>query len=196
MSKDNNEIAVQPRSEFGYNAARRARKAGLVPAVIYGKGMESKSIYLNAGEWDSIARHNHHLLFLVDGDQKQAVLVKEVQKNHLKNYYVHIDFQAVSADEVVHSTVTLHATGDCVGAARGGTLEQLIHEVPVTCKPQDLVDEVKVDVSGLEVGAKLLVKDLVLPAGLTVAADADAVVFTVAQPQQEEAPAAATAEEK
>ncbi len=187
MSKDNNEIAIKPRSEFGNNAARRARKAGLVPAVIYGKGMESKAIYLNAGEWDSIARHNHHLLFLVDGDQKQAVLVKEVQKNRLKGQYVHVDFQAVAADEVMHATVTLHGVGDCVGASHGGVLEQLVHELAVTCKLQDMVDEVKVDISKLDVGEKLHVKDLVLPAGLTVAGDADAVAFAVTKSAAAEA---------
>ncbi len=191
MSKDNNEIAVQPRSEFGNSAARRARKAGLVPAVIYGKGMESKAVYLNAGEWDSIARHHHHLLFLVEDGRKQAVLVKEVQKNQLKNHYLHVDFQAVDAEEAVHTTVTVHAVGDCVGAARGGVLEQLIHEIAVACKPQDLVDEVKIDVSALEIGAKMHVRDLALPAGVTAVADADAVVFTVVAPKQEEAAAEA-----
>ena len=197
MSKDNNEIAVQPRSEFGNNAARRARNAGLIPAIIYGKGQEPRAIYLNAGDWISLAQHHHHLIYLVDGDRKQAALVKEVQINHLKNYYVHVDFQAVDVHAKVHSTVSLHAIGDCIGAAHGGTLEQSIHELAVECTPADLVDEIKVNVADLDIGDHLLVKDIVMPSGMTALTEADAIVFHVARPMQEEeaAPAAAEATE-
>ena len=99
MSNENYEIAVMPRTDKGSAAARRARNQGLVPAIVYSKGTEPKQVYLNAGEWSSLARQNVTVVTLVDGDQKQAALVKEVQINHLKNYFYHIDFQALTAEE-------------------------------------------------------------------------------------------------
>ncbi len=193
MSTKDNEIAVQPRSEFGNNAARRARKAGLVPGVIYGKGQEAKAIYLNAGEWASIARHNHHILYLLDGDNKQPALVKEVQINHLKNYFLHVDFQAVDPDQVIHSTIAIHPFGECAGVSQGGVLEQIVHEIPVACKSIALIDELKVNVTKLGVGEAIHVRDLQLPEGITVQGDADAVVFHVVVEREEPAAAAPAA---
>ncbi len=187
MSETNIEIRVKKRCEFGNNAARRARSAGLIPAIVYGRNQAARAIYLNAGEWTSLAQHRHHLIYLVDDDGgRQAALVKEVQINHLKNHYVHIDFHAVDVHARVRSTISLHAVGDCIGTAHGGTLEQNIHELPVECTPADLVDEIKVNVSDLEIGEHLLVKDIVMPEGMTVLMDADAIVFQVARPMQEE----------
>lgn len=187
------EIAMQPRTETGSGAARRARKNGLVPAIVYSKHAEPKQIYLNAGDWASVSRLNSHLLYLVDGSEKQAVLVKEVQMNHLKAYCLHVDFLAVHEDEKIHATIAVHATGDCAGVAQGGVLEQNLHEIPVTCKPADLVEEIKVNIEKLGFGESIHLKDIELPAGISIHGDAEAVVFHVANPEKakadEEAPA-------
>lgn len=195
MSKENNEIAVKPRTETGNNAARRARRDGMIPAVVYAKGRENRNLYLDAGEWASLSRQNHHMVYLVEDGKKQAALVREVQFNHLKNYFVHVDFQAVEAGGKMHTTVTLRGNGDCAGVARGGILEQMIHELPVECTADALVDEVKVDLTALEVGGNIFVKDLALPAGIVATGDADAVVFHVARPKADAAAATEAAAE-
>ena len=185
------EIAVQPRTETGSGAARRARKNGQVPAIVYSKHTEPKQIYLNAGDWASVSRLNSQLLYLVDGSDKQVALVKEVQMNYLKNYCLHVDFQAVSADEEIHAAIALHPFGDCIGVAQGGVLEQSLHELPVQCKPGDLVEELRVNVAELGFGDRIHVKDLELPAVITSALDPETLLFHVVAPQEEIAPAPA-----
>lgn len=95
MSNEINEIAVQLRSDVGYNKARRARKAGQVPAVVYGKGLETKAIYVSDAELGAVLRNKPEQIFLVDGDNKQQVVIKELQKNRLKDFCLHVDFMVV-----------------------------------------------------------------------------------------------------
>lgn len=166
------ELAVQPRTETGSGAARRARKSGMTPAIIYSKGSEPKQVYLNAGEWTSISNQKARFVYLVDGSDKQIALVKEVQMNHLKAYCLHVDFQVINPEEKINASVAVRAVGECAAE-----LTQKMDEIAVLCKPADLIDEVKVDVEKLASGESILVKDIELPAGVTVDGDADAVVF-------------------
>ncbi|MBR2642348.1 MAG: 50S ribosomal protein L25 [Lentisphaeria bacterium] len=168
------ELAVQPRTETGSGAARRARKSGMTPAIIYSKGSEPKQVYLNAGEWTSISNQKARFVYLVDGSDKQIALVKEVQMNHLKAYCLHVDFQIINADEVINASVAVRTVGECAAE-----VIQKKEEIAVLCKPADLIDEVKVDVEKLTSGATILVKDIELPAGVTLDDDADAVVIQV-----------------
>ncbi len=94
---ENKEIAVQTRSEFGNNASRRARKNGMIPAIIYAPGMEARPVFINGGDFASIARNLPEVLTLVDGDKKFNAKVMEVQIDHLKDNYLHVDFKLVDA---------------------------------------------------------------------------------------------------
>lgn len=97
MSEAENMIAAQPRSEFGDNASRRLRKAGYVPAVIYGKGKETVTISLKAEEWQVASARGADFYTIALEGKTFTVIVKEVQFNHLKNYVYHVDFQQVEA---------------------------------------------------------------------------------------------------
>ena len=167
MSKVNNEIAVQERKDFGKNASRRSRKAGMSPAVVYSKGAEARAIFVDADAWKVLAGHHVHMVMLNDGAKKSAALVKEVQYNHLKNYVQHIDFQEVDVNADVTAAVPVHAHGDCVGVSHGGVLEFELHELTVICHPDHLPEFVSAEVSKLDLGGQLHVKDLVLPEGET-----------------------------
>jgi large subunit ribosomal protein L25 len=196
MSTTTHEIAAKPRSEFGKNASRRARRAGLVPAVVYSKGQEGSAIYVDAREWAALCNSDFNLVTLVDGKKKTAVLVKEVQVNYLKNEYIHIDFQEVAMNEAITASVAVHAApGDPAGFAQGGLLEQQMHEIEVSSLPSALPESIAVDVSGLELDQHLLVKDIVLPEGVTAVTDGDHIVFTVMQPAAAASAEAAEAEE-
>ena len=192
MSKAENVIAAQPRNEFGDNASRRLRKSGYIPAVIYGRGKEPRAVQLKAEEWQ-VASAKGASLYTVELEGKEIpALVKEVQFNHLKNYVYHVDFQAVDMNAEIHASVPLHAFGECYGAAHGGVLEQEIHELPVTCRPDALPDLIKVDVTELQVGDALTVGQLQLPAGVKVhGLEADEIVFHVVRPTEEAEPEAA-----
>ncbi len=195
MSKTENVIAAQPRSEFGDNASRRLRKSGFIPAVIYSRGKESVAVMLKTEEWQ-VAYAKKASLYTISLEGKEIpAIVKEVQFNHLKNYVYHVDFQAVDMTAEVHANVKLHAFGDCYGASHGGVLEQEVHELPVACTPDALPDMIKVDVTNLKVGDALTVADLVLPEGVKVRGlDAEEIVFHVVLPTEETASDADAAE--
>jgi len=185
------QIKVAARAEFGNNAARRLRREGLIPAIVYGNNKEPQALTVNADEWSAFsARRGAHLVSLVLDGTEIPALVKEVQFNYLKNYVVHIDFQAVDLNAEISSTVPLHAFGDCYGAAHGGILEQELHELPVICRPADLPDAIKVDVTKLDIGDAITVADIELPAGVKADIDAESVVFHVARQQEEKEPEA------
>ena len=191
MSKVNNEIAVQSRKGFGKCASRRARKAGMIPAVVYSKGKEAKSIMVDADAWKVLAGHHVQMVTLVDGAAKSSALVKEVQFNHLKNYVQHIDFQEVDVNADLTAMVPVHAHGDCIGVNHGGILEFELHEIEVICHPDHLPESIPAEVSSLDIGDQLHVKDLVMPEGVRTDLDPEAVVAHVVRPKEEaEAPAA------
>ena len=195
MSKVNNEIAVQDRKEFGKCASRRSRKSGMIPAVIYSKGKEAKAIMVDADAWKVLAGHHVQMVTLVDGANKTAALVKEVQFNHLKNYVQHIDFLEVDLNADVTALVPVHAHGDCLGVSRGGILEFELHEIEVVCHPDHLPEFSAAEVTSLDVGDSLHVKDLAMPEGVRTDLDPEAVVAHVVRPKEEaEAPAEAAAE--
>ena len=195
MSKVNNESAVQDRKEFGKCASRRSRKSGMIPAVIYSKGKEAKAIMVDADAWKVLAGHHVQMVTLVDGANKTAALVKEVQFNHLKNYVQHIDFLEVDLNADVTALVPVHAHGDCLGVSRGGILEFELHEIEVVCHPDHLPEFIAAEVTSLDVGDSLHVKDLAMPEGVRTDLDPEAVVAHVVRPKEEaEAPAEAAAE--
>ena len=195
MSKVNNEIAVQDRKEFGKCASRRSRKSGMIPAVIYSKGKEAKAIMVDADAWKVLAGHHVQMVTLVDGANKTAALVKEVQFNHLKNYVQHIDFLEVDLNADVTALVPVHAHGDCLGVSRGGILEFELHEIEVVCHPDHLPEFIAAEVTSLDVGDSLHVKDLAMPEGVRTDLDPEAVVAHVVRPKEEaKAPAEAAAE--
>ncbi len=198
MSKHTYEIAVTPRTEQGTSAARRARHKGLVPAIIYSKGKPGEMIYVKASEWEAIARHDISLIALKGEGIDKLAVIREVQINHLKNQFVHIDFNEVIRGEKTTSAVAVHAkAGDVpAGVSAGGILQQVMHELEIVCLPKDMPEFIEVSVAGIELGAALLVKDLVMPEGVTAHADPEAIVFHVMQPKlQEEAPAEGAAAE-
>ncbi len=197
MSKHTYEIAVTPRTEKGSAAARRGRNQGLVPAIIYAKGKPGEAIYVKASDWEAISRHDVSLIALKGEGIDKLAVIKEVQINHLKDYYVHIDFNEVIRGEKATSLIAVHAKhGEIpVGVSQGGVLSQAMHELEVTCLPQDMPENLEVSIAGIELGSSLHVKDIVLPQGVTTHADPEAIVFHVMQPKLQEEAAEAAANE-
>ena len=95
MSKESPKIAAQARTVFGDNASRRLRKAGIIPAIVYSKGIEPRAIQISADEWKVVSAQKPEVITLVEDGKETQALVREVQFNHLKNYVVHIDFQQI-----------------------------------------------------------------------------------------------------
>ncbi|MFA6714515.1 MAG: 50S ribosomal protein L25 [Victivallaceae bacterium] len=196
MTKTNYELAVEPRSEMGTAAVRRLRKTGKIPAVIYSRGADTKPLLVDAGEWEALSKHDFNLLTLRQGRKKTAAVVKEVQENFLKSQVTHIDFQEVKMDEKITASIPVRpAHGDVAGVAKGGIMEQSIHEIEVSCLPGDLPEHFDVDITALEIGESLHISEIVMPENVELVSDPELVVFHIAKPISEAEAAAAEGEE-
>ncbi|QGF24068.1 50S ribosomal protein L25/general stress protein Ctc [Raineyella fluvialis] len=187
-------LSAQVRNEFGKGASRRTRRENLVPAVLYGHGMDPIHLTLPGHETMLALRTDNALLEVnIEGESKpRLALAKQVQRDAVKGFLIHVDLLAVRADEKVVVEVALLVTGE---AATGTTVvvdkNTLSLEAPVTHIPED----VELSVEGLEAGAQLLASDLKLPSGVTYLGDAEDVLVSVAHAEiQAEEPAEGAAE--
>ncbi|MEV0399709.1 50S ribosomal protein L25/general stress protein Ctc [Actinoallomurus sp. NPDC050550] len=186
-------IAAEPRTEFGKGPARRARRAGKVPAVLYGHGTDPKHITLPGHEL-MLALKTPNVLLRVEGlgDGVELALPKDVQRDPLKGFLEHVDLLVVKRGEKVTVEVPIQVTGEI---APGGMLDQQLVQIALEAEATHLPGAVEVDVEGLEIGTQVLAKDLKLPAGATLGADEEALVLhVVAAPTAEQIEAATTGE--
>ena len=196
MAKVKHVLNVQARTAGGTGDARRLRKTGLIPAIVYGKGLEPKCISVDATEWQLLSRNELNILSLVEDGKETLVLLKEVQHDPIRNRTRHLDFQAIRMDQKIKAHVAVrpgHALP--AGASAGGLLEQNLHEIEVESLPQDLPEEIIVDVSGMNLGDMIHVGDIPMPEGVVAVTHAEIVVFTevdenaAAAEEEEAAPA-------
>jgi large subunit ribosomal protein L25 len=194
MSKEKHVLNVEERTECGKKNNRRTRRAGKIPAVIYGHGVEARSLVIDDSEWKIVSKHGVNMVTLKQKSNKTQALVKDVQYDYMKDMTVHIDFQEVKMDEIIHASIAVHAMPGSVpvGLSQGGSLEQPIHELEVAALPANLPESIEVDISELEVDGRLCIKDLVLPEGVTATGDGDHVVFHVTAQVTEEEETSAT----
>jgi large subunit ribosomal protein L25 len=157
-------LVVYPREGKGKEYCRKLRREGKVPAVIYGHGFEPMPVSLVEKEFRALLRREkgiHGLLSLrVEGDGEHMVLIKEIQKDPIKDHLLHVDFQRVKADEAISAVVPLKLVGEPRGVRAGGLLQHFLYEVQIQCLPKDLPDEIVVDISRLNVKESLRVGDL------------------------------------
>ena len=180
-------LEVNLREACGTSASRRDRKAGKVPAVVYGHGAEPKHILLDGKAWTVVSKQDVQIVELKQGSDKNTnVLIKDVQNDFLTGATKHVDFLEVKMDEVITAAVPIHGIGTPEGLAQGGILEQQIHELEISCTPLTLPEFIECDIGELEVGDALHVSDLTLPEGVTAVSDNELTVFQVAMPKVEE----------
>ena len=195
MAKTKHVLNVTDRAAGGSAVARRLRKTGQIPAVVYTRGEEAKAISVSETEWEVLSRHDVNLITLKSADGKETLaLIKEVQNDFIRNAAMHLDFMAVRKDQVISAKVGIHAGHAApAGASAGGILDQNIHEVEVECLPDDMPESIEVDVSALNVGDALHISEIPLPKGVKILNHPELVVFVVIDPnaQPEEVPAEA-----
>jgi large subunit ribosomal protein L25 len=186
-------IAAEPRTEFGKGPARRARRAGKVPAVLYGHGTDPMHITLPGHEL-MLALKTANVLLRVEGLEGGAELAlpKDVQRDPLKGFLEHVDLLVVKSGEKVTVEVPVQVKGE---VAPGGMLDQQLVQVALEAEATHLPEAVEIDVEGLQVGTQILAKDLKLPEGSTLGADEEVLVLHVlAAPTAEQIEAATTGE--
>jgi len=184
-------INAAKRAVKGSSAGRRLRRQGLFPGVVYSAGKPGQNIQVSEHEFrKSLQGHSseHILMDLeIDGAGALKVLLQDVQHNALTGQIMHADFHEVSMTEKLRVEVVIELVGTPVGVSMGGgVLEHLAREVEIECLPGDLMETIKVDVSGLDVGESMTVSDIQLDASkYHIISDGDVAVAMVAAPTVE-----------
>ena len=170
-------IEAEPRTEFGKGAARRTRRAGRVPAVIYGHGAQVR--HLSLPEHDlMLALKTPNALLRIEGLQGRPglALPKAVQRDPIRGLIEHVDLIEVRRGEKVTVDIPVRVTGEVFP---GGLLDQQMVQIAVEAEATHIPDGIDVDIEGMEIGTSVHAKDLALPQGTTLQVDADALVLHV-----------------
>ena len=189
-------ITVKNRDMKGSANARRLRRDGWVPGVIYSDGTAARPISLPKHEFEQMLRHHtsEHVMIKiqVDGGKEEAVLLKDVQHDALSDGVVHVDLQKVAMDKKLRLEVPVELIGEADGVKnQGGVLDHLLHHIEIECFPADIPEAIKVDVSALKLGDMLAVKDIQVDASkYTILLGADVGVASVSLPKVVEEPVA------
>lgn len=190
------QLKAETRQPRGTAEARRLRKAGKLPAILYGHGQEPESLAVSLHDLKNLLEHKTHVLELVIGGSRQQALIKEVQFDHLGDTPVHVDFARVSLTERVVVSVPLEFRGTALGVAEGGILDTALVDLEIECVVTQIPESIRVNVADLKIGDFLHVKDLVLPQDVRAITPAETIVCTVrAKAAEEEVAPAAVAEE-
>jgi large subunit ribosomal protein L25 len=179
-------IAAQTRDEFGKGAARRIRRDGLVPAVLYGHGTETRHLTLPGHEL-MLALKTPNVLLYLDGlkSGSEIALPKAVQRDPIKGFLEHVDLILVRRGEKVTVDVPIRVTGEI--APGEGMLDQQLVQIPVEAEATNIPQGIDVDVEGLDVGAAVHASDLKLPRGVSLQIDPETLVLHVIARQAEAA---------
>jgi large subunit ribosomal protein L25 len=190
-------LIAETRTEFGKGGARRTRRAGKVPAVIYGHGADPRHVALPAREFANAIRHggvNVLLTLDVDGGEQLAI-PKSIQRHPIKGHYEHVDLLAVRRGEKVTIDVPIIVVGDIVP---GGLLNQESITVRVEAEATHLPTGFEVSIEGLEIGSQVTAADVTLPAGSELVTDPEILLLSISEAPTEaqiEAEMAEAAEE-
>ena len=193
-------ITLKSRDENGSANARRLRRDGWVPGVIYSDGGAARSVSLPKHEFQQMLRHHasEHVMIKIqiDSGAEESVLLKEVQHNVINGDVVHVDLQKVDMNKKLRVEVPIELVGEAEGVRnQGGVLDHLLHHVQIECFPADIPEEISVDVTALKLDETLTIKDIQRTAAkYTILMDADIGVASVSLPKVvEEEPAAGDA---
>lgn len=182
-------LAANPRETTGKGAARQARFAKQVPAVIYGHGRPTQPLMLDALSLEQalagIEPASTVIELTVDG-KKTRTLIREIQRHPIRPDIIHVDFYEIHADEKVTLKVPVHLVGAPDGVRNaGGVLDQVTREVEIEVLPENIPDRVELDVTALMIGDSLHARDLTIP-NAVILTGADLTIATVVPPRAEE----------
>ena len=181
------DLAAQVRKEQKKGPARRLRQKGFVPAIFYGRSAENILLAVKNDELVKLYKDkkNHAFIKLIidDGGNKKIEklsLIKELQVQPLTGKFYHTDFYEVDIKRKLIIDVSLRFIGKAIGVENGGELQHIKREVKVSCLPLDLPDHIDVDVTNLEIGDSIKIRDLKVPEGITMLDRPDASIASVA----------------
>jgi large subunit ribosomal protein L25 len=179
-------LVAQRRDTSGTHEARRMRKKGLIPAVVYGHKEATVSVTVNRDDLQKAIRQGARVVDLQESGKTEKALLRDLQWDHLGMEIMHVDFARVAADERIKIEVRVELRGTAPGVTAGGVLDQPIHSLVVECLAIAVPESIRVAINELLIGQAVHVKELKLPEGVTTAVDPEAIVVQVAAPKVEE----------
>ena len=188
-------LEVVPRTSGGSRESRRLRRAGMVPAILYGHGGKCVELAAKREAVEAVVRHGSRFVELT-GAVKEGAIIRELQWDAMGSDPLHVDLLRVSKTDRVKVKVPVDLKGECPGQRAGGILNLVLHEIELECTADAIPDHVHAQVGHLEVGHSIKVHDLQLPKGAKALIDGDETVVTCMLPTKkaEEAGVAGTAE--
>jgi large subunit ribosomal protein L25 len=193
---ENATLKAAMRTETGKGAMRRLRRDGRIPAVVYGRGEETRPVSVDAHDFEMLTKQHSLDTTIVElsiegagrKGGKLRTLIAEVQNHPYKPQVLHVDFQQIHAGERVTVQVPIRLQGTAAGVRAGGVLQHVLHDVELECAVEEIPEALEVDVSALEIGDSVHVYDLSVPENVELLVDAERTVCTVAPPTVLEVP--------
>ena len=182
------QLKAEVRKEIAKNEGNKLRRQGIIPAILYGK--KEKSIPLKINEKDfhqvlSTEAENIVIALKIKDENKistKTVVLKETQHHPVSKNLLHIDFHTISLKEKLTTHIPLMVTGESPGVKTGGILEHLLWEIEVECLPTQIPEDIKVDISLLNIGDSISVRDLKPPEGVKILDDPEKMVLIIGEP--------------
>ncbi|MBN1830866.1 MAG: 50S ribosomal protein L25 [Deltaproteobacteria bacterium] len=180
------------RKTKGKGTARRLRRDQQIPASFYGPNTQPVMLAVSYAELERLMRRSAAENIILDlniqsddGSETRSVILKELQVDPAKDIYLHVDFCEISMDKEITVHIPISLKGTPAGVKEGGVLQHIRRELNVSCLPDKLIDTLELDVSGLEIGEALHIRDINLPEGITTLEEGDLTVASVAAPTAE-----------
>jgi large subunit ribosomal protein L25 len=178
-------LEVQERNETGTSAVRRLRKNNNIPGVIYHSGEQGVSVSIEKITLNQAVKSGQAIFETSLGEKPQFVLLKDVQYHPVTDEIMHVDLQQVTENQKITLDVPLKPIGESVGVKSGGILVQLMNSLSIRCRPAAIPEFLEIDITELETGNSLFVKDVIRIEGLELVTSEDVAVFSVQEPKQE-----------
>jgi large subunit ribosomal protein L25 len=178
-------LSAEPRSGAGKGEARKLRAAGRIPAVLYGHGSDATAIAVDARELSHLLHTGAGGNVLVDlrfDGENHLAMPREIQRDHVRGQFLHIDFLAVRRDEKITVEVPVELTGESRGVKEGGVVEHHLWEIKVECFPGDVPERIEGDITKLGIGDSLRAAELEIPSGVEMLTDPEETVVSVVPP--------------
>ena len=189
----NMQLNAEIRTKTGKGPARKLRTAGKLPAIYYGPEANPIMLSIDYIHLEKMLKGKsaENIIFdlKIDSDKKRKlikVIIKEIQKDPVTRDYLHVDLYEIAMEKELEANITVKLINTPIGVTNGGLLGHIQRELRVSCLPKNLVDKIDIDVSGLDIGQSLHVKDVAFPPGLKSLEDEDLTVATVVAPTIEE----------
>jgi large subunit ribosomal protein L25 len=179
-------LKAEPRDGTGKGAARKLRAGGRIPAVVYGRGSDAMHLTVDAKDLFHILHTDAGMNVLIDlrvNSDQMLAMPREVQRDHIRGTFIHVDFLRIAHDEKITVEVPVHLVGESHGVKEGGVVEHHLWNLEVECFPQDVPSAIEADISALGIGDSLKMSDLKFSDKITVLTPMDETIVSIVHPQ-------------